>query len=234
MLQIDNVSAAYGHAQVLTEVTLGVEEHQIVALVGKNGAGKTTLTKTLSGLMAPSSGTISFMGERIDGLLPHVIVQKGMALVREGRGVFTNLTVRENLKMGAYTPKARKEMSQSLKRVFELFPILQERVNQMGGTLSGGEQQMLVIGRALMCMPKLLILDEPSLGLAPIAARKLFEALIRINQAGTTLLITDQNLRLALEHADMAFVIDVGRIILQGSGPSLMNDDKVKTAYMGF
>lgn len=233
ILQVDNVHAFYGQAHVLQGVTLEVTEGKLVSLIGSNGAGKTTLTRTIVGLVRPTSGTISFMGERIDGLPPHKIVEKGVVLVREGRGIFANLTVKENLKLGAYLPEARKAIDESLKSVIDTFPFLGTRDKQLAATLSGGEQQMLAVGRALMCRPRLLILDEPSLGLAPIVVKKMFESLLEINRKGISLLIADQNVRYALEHADEGYLIEMGSIVLKGKGSSLANSDKIKASYMG-
>ncbi|HYB75952.1 MAG TPA: ABC transporter ATP-binding protein [Nitrososphaerales archaeon] len=233
ILQLDDVHAFYGQAHVLQGVTLEVAEGKLVSLIGSNGAGKTTLTRTIVGLVRPRSGTISFMGERIDGLAPHRIVEKGVVLVREGRGIFGNLTVKENLKLGAYLPDARKAIDESLKNVIDIFPFLGTRDKQLAATLSGGEQQMLAVGRALMCLPKLLVLDEPSLGLAPIVVKKMFESLLEINKKGISLLIADQNVRYALEHADEGYLLEMGRIVLKGKGSSLVNSDKIKASYMG-
>jgi len=210
-----------------------VEEGQIVAIIGSNGAGKTTILKTISGLLHPVSGSIEFEGVRIDRYPTHIVTGMGIAHVPEGRHIFSRMNVLENLYLGAYTRKSEEERKKALKHVFELFPILEERQTQRAGTLSGGEQQMLAIARGLMSRPKLLMLDEPSLGLMPMLVTKLFETIKRINEEGTTILLVEQNVREALELADRAYVLMTGNIVLEGTGKELLETDLVKKAYLG-
>jgi branched-chain amino acid transport system ATP-binding protein len=233
MLRVENLDVAYGDLQVLWDVSLQVEPGSTVAVVGPNGAGKTTALKTIAGLMRPSRGQIHFNGTRIDAHPPHQIVNSGISLVPEWKGIFTSLSVRKNLKLGAYPSKARPHHDQNLQEVFQIFPILNERQDQQASTLSGGERQMLGIGRALMSRPSLLILDEPSLGLAPLVVEHIFEVLRRINGQGVSILLVEQNIRLALEMSDHAYILENGRIAGQGAGERLLSDDRVREAYLG-
>jgi branched-chain amino acid transport system ATP-binding protein len=232
MLQIEALEVRYGAIQALKGVNLSVEEGEIVALLGANGAGKTTLMRTISGLLHPSAGEIWFRGQSIARLGADRIVRLGIAHVPEGRRVFPTLSVQENLELGGYTrPPA--EVRRALPRVFDLFPRLDERKSQLAGTLSGGEQQMLAIGRALLAKPALLLLDEPSLGLAPIIVRDIFRALHQIRTQGTTILLVEQNARMALKLADRGAVLETGRIRLQGSAAELLHSPEVQTTYLG-
>jgi branched-chain amino acid transport system ATP-binding protein len=218
---------------VLWDVTFNVKEGEIVATVGSNGAGKSTTLKTISGLLRPSSGSIEFKGERLDRTRPHVIVEKEIAQVPEGRRLFPFSTVLANLEIGAYTRRAREKIDESLEFVFELFPVLKERRKQLAGTLSGGEQQMLAIARALMSRPSLLMLDEPSLGLAPIIVNKVLEVLKELNDRGVTILLVEQNISSALNLCHRGYVLENGRIVLEGPGQALLNNPHVKEAYLG-
>lgn len=233
MLELSKINVFYGDLQVIWDASFRVKKGEIVAILGPNGAGKTTLLKTISGVLKPRSGTITFLGERIDAINSHQIAELGISHVPEGRRLFPQMTVLENLEMGAYPRKARKKKSDALERVFQLFPILKERKNQLAGTLSGGEQQMLAIGRGLMSNPLLLMLDEPSLGLAPKLVSKTFEIVREINDEGLTLLLVEQNIHYALELADRAHVLETGRIVLEGEGKHLLNDPYLKKAYLG-
>ena len=233
LLEIDNVSLFYGRIQALHDVSLTVGEGEIVALIGANGAGKTTTMRAITGLRAVASGSIRFNGEDITRLRADLRVQRGLCLVPEGRGIFPGMTVLENLDMGAYTRRDRAAVAQDFERVFALFPRLAERRRQVGGTLSGGEQQMLAVARALMSRPKLLLLDEPSMGLAPMLIQQIFEIITEINQQGTTILLVEQNAQQALSRAHRAYVLETGRIVKEGSGQELLNDPAVKAAYLG-
>ncbi len=233
MLDLDRINAHYGGAQVLYDVSLRVEEGELVALVGSNGAGKTTTLKTISGLLRPSSGNIYFLKERISNLPPNIIAEKGISLVPEGRRLFPFLTIQENLEIGAYKREARKKVRDNIEWVYQLFPILKERRSQLAYTLSGGEQQMLAIGRALMSKPKLLLLDEPSLGLGPIVYNKIFNVLKEINGQGVTILLVEQNVQISLKLAKRAYVMENGRIILEGEGEKLLMDENLKRSYLG-
>jgi len=233
VLEVNGINVFYVKVQALWDVSLKVEEGEIVAVVGANGAGKTTLLKTLSGLVRSSSGNIKFLGKRIDQLPAHKIVEDGISHIPEGRGIFSSLTVFENLKMGAYTAKAWKERDETLKLVYELFPILSERRNQTAGTLSGGEQQMLAIARGLMSKPKMIMLDEPSLGLAPKIVMKIFELIEEINKGGVTILLVEQNVQQALELAERGYVLETGKICTEGKGKELLRNELVKKAYLG-
>lgn len=234
MLQISNLDVYYGKARALKDVTLNVGDKEIVSLLGANGAGKSTTLRTISGLLSPKSGHISFLGEKIDGFPPHKIVKKGISHCPEGRRIFPDLNVYENLvMMGAYLRSDKKEVRESLEGVYALFPKLKERRNQKGGTLSGGEQQMLAIGRALMSKPKLLLLDEPSLGLAPSAVQDLARRIREINESGVTVLLVEQNAHMALGISDRAYILEVGKIALSGRSKSLIQVDQVKKVYLG-
>ena len=234
MLQISDLSIYYGKAVALKGITLEVGDGEVVSLLGANGAGKSTTLRTISGLVSPKSGEIRFMGEKISGLPPHKVVKKGISHCPEGRRIFPDLTVYENLvMMGAYLRSDKKEIAESLENMYALFPRLKERRNQKGGTLSGGEQQMLAIGRALMSKPKLLLLDEPSLGLAPSAVQDLARRIREINELGVTVLLVEQNARMALGISDRAYILEVGKIVLMGRSSDLIKVDQVKKAYLG-
>lgn len=232
MLKIDNLSVHYGMIQAVRDVSFHVEQGEIVSLIGANGAGKTTILRTISGLNRPSNGTITFEGNEIQKTVPQKIVASGLCQVPEGRHVFSGLTVQENLEMGAFLRKD-KEFKKEYDMIFERFPILKERRNQDAATLSGGEQQMLAMGRALMSKPKLLLLDEPSMGLAPIFIQEIFNIIQEINKQGTTILLIEQNAKMALSIADRGYVLETGKIVLSGSGKDLIDDDEVKKAYLG-
>ncbi len=231
MLKLENVRTSYGPSEALRGIDIEIGEGEIVSLIGSNGAGKSTCLMTISGVLRPSSGRIKFGGLDIAGMPPHEIVRKGISQSPEGRRIFPRLTVRENLEMGAF--QARGDFSGRLERVYALFPILNERQRQCGGTLSGGEQQMLAIGRALMSDPKLLLLDEPSLGLAPIMVEKIFRTIVEINREGVTVLLVEQNARAALRLSHRGYVIESGSITLQGKSGELLDNEKVRHAYLG-
>lgn len=233
MLQIKEIDVYYGAIHALKKLSLEVEEGSIVTLIGANGAGKTTTLKSISGLLRPKSGTIVFKGTDISRVAPEKIVGMGISQVPEGRRVFTSMSVLENLEMGAYLRKDKKEIADDLENVFTRFPRLKERRKQMAGTLSGGEQQMLAIGRALMARPELLLMDEPSMGLAPLLVKEIFEIVKDINARGTTILLVEQNAHMALSIADRAYVIETGEIVLAGKAEDLMNSEDVKKAYLG-
>lgn len=234
MLKLQDVETYYGTAQALKGISLEVEEGRLIAILGANGAGKTTLLRTISGLNEPKRGTIEFEGRRINGLNPDDIVKLGISHCPEGRKLFPQMTVYKNLLLGAYIRRGDpKEIKEMMEGVFDLFPILKERQLQLAGTLSGGEQQMLVIGRGLMSKPKLLLLDEPSLGIAPLVVARLFEVIRDINQRGTTILLVEQNASIALSIADYGYVLETGEIILSGDTRQLLSDEKVKEAYLG-
>ena len=234
LLEIENLHTYYGYVHALKGINLTVEEGEIVTLIGANGAGKTTTLRTISGLIRPREGRIVFDGQEVQGMPAHKIVQMGVCHVPEGRQIFSTLTVMENLNMGAYTLGGDKEaIEENRRRVFDLFPRLEERKNQLGGTLSGGEQQMLTIGRALMSRPRLLMLDEPSLGLAPMLVKAIFETIQEINQRGVTILLVEQNARAALKIADRGYVLETGRVVLSGPAQELLQDERVRKAYLG-
>jgi branched-chain amino acid transport system ATP-binding protein len=233
MLSVKNLGTSYGQIKAIRGISLEVPAGKIVALIGANGAGKTTTMKTIAGLLSPDSGTITFNGERVDGWKPHKLVKAGLALVPEGRAILGNMTVLENLEMGAFQRSDAKGIKEDLEKMMTLFPILKERLHQLGGTMSGGQQQMLAIARALMSRPKLLLLDEPSMGLAPIVVADIFKVIRQINQDGTTVLIVEQNVRQALKIADYAYVLETGQIVHEGTGTSLLHDERVKEAYLG-
>jgi ABC-type branched-subunit amino acid transport system ATPase component len=232
-LELVGIEAGYGGIRALKGISLTVHEGEIVALIGSNGAGKSTTLKVISGLVRARSGEVRLLGEPINGLAPHKIVQRGVSVAPEGRGIFQRMTVRENLLMGAYDRHKRVEINADLDRIFELFPRLKERQTQLGGTLSGGEQQMLAIGRAMMARPSLLLLDEPSLGLAPRLVEAIFEIISAISQQGTTILLVEQNARRALEIADRGYVLQSGLIVLADSGPRLLASRTVQDVYLG-
>ncbi len=234
MLKVDNVSAAYGKALALKEVSLKVEKGEIVSLIGANGAGKTTALRVISGMIRPLKGEVTFEGKSIVGLEPYQIASIGIIHVPEGRGLFPEMTVRENLEMGAFLRTDKDSISEDLEFVYSLFPVLKEREKQLAGTLSGGEQQMLAIGKGLMGNPKLLMLDEPSLGLAPMLVDKIFETIVQINkEKGTTILIAEQNAYMALTSAHRAYVIENGVTVMEGTGEELLGNEHVKKAYLG-
>ena len=232
MLSVQNLRAGYGKIEVLHEVALTIEQGQIVTLIGANGAGKTTLLKTISGLIRPAGGTIDFEGESIVRRPPHRIVARGLSHVPEGRAILKRMTVLDNLRMGAYV-RSDSEINRDIESVFARFPVLAERRDQMAGTLSGGEQQMLAIGRALVARPRLLLLDEPSLGLAPKFVTRIFLTLRELRQEGKTILLVEQNARQALQVADRGYVMERGRIVLTGSGQELLNTPEVRQTYLG-
>ncbi|MGE7838134.1 ABC transporter ATP-binding protein [Viridibacillus arvi] len=233
MLKVNDINVFYGNIQALKGVSLEVNEGEIVTLIGANGAGKSTLLKTLSGLLKPKQGTIEYLGSSIAGKQAQSIVKTGISHVPEGRRVFANMTVEENLELGAYLRKDKDGIAKDLQRVFELFPRLLERRKQQSGTLSGGEQQMLAMGRAIMAKPKLLLLDEPSMGLAPLMVKTIFSIVKEINKEGTTILLVEQNAHMALSVADRAYVIETGRVVLSGTAKELKETEQVKAAYLG-
>ncbi|MCX7832213.1 MAG: ABC transporter ATP-binding protein [Actinobacteria bacterium] len=233
MLKISGLKAWYGSINALKGIDLEVKKGEIVTLIGANGAGKSTTLKCISGLLKQVEGEIIFEDKNILGVPAHKIVEQGICQVPEGRRIFGNLTVRENLLMGAYTVKDRKIIDEKMERVFSIFPRLKERINQLGGTLSGGEQQMLAIGRALMSEPKLLLLDEPSLGLAPFLVVEIFKIIQEINKQGTTILLVEQNAHMALQIAHRGYVLETGRIVLSGTSQELYANEEVKKAYLG-
>ncbi|MEM2416588.1 MAG: ABC transporter ATP-binding protein [Nitrososphaerota archaeon] len=232
MLEVKNIDVFYDEIQVLWNLSLKVSKGELTTVIGPNGAGKTTLVKTISGLLIPKNGEILFLNEKINGLPPYKIVKKGIIQVPEGRKLFPYMTVIENLEMGAYTVMESKK-KENLEFVFNLFPILKERKNQLAGTLSGGEQQMLALARALMSSPKILILDEPSLGLAPRLVLKIFETINYLKENGITILLIEQNVKNALSLADKAYVLENGKIVLEGTGKEILENNHVKTAYLG-
>jgi len=232
-LVVENLRVCYGAIQALHGISLRVEEGEVVTLIGGNGAGKTTTLRAISGLLRPKEGSIEFDGESIVGAPPHKIVCRGLVQVPEGRGIFANLSVEENLRMGAYARHDRSAVQQDHERALELLPRLRERLQQSAGTLSGGEQQMLAIARALLARPRLLMLDEPSLGLAPQMVQKVFEVIREIASAGTTILLVEQNAGMALKTADRAYVIEVGEILMNGPASVLAESDEVRKAYLG-
>ena len=234
MLDVTGLAADYGDVRALWDVSLDVRAGEIVALIGPNGAGKTTLMHTIVGLHRPSAGLITFEGEALISLPPHAVVERGVVLVPEGRHIFSSMRVIENLEIGAFAPRARRESHTTLQWIFEVFPILAERRNQIAGTLSGGQQQMLAIGRALMGLPRLLLLDEPSLGLAPLVIRDIFGVLKRVNARGLSVLLVEQNARMALQLANRAYILEQGRVVGQGTGAQLLADAGVQRAYLGY
>lgn len=233
MLEVNDLKVYYGVIQAIKGVSFHVDEGEVVALIGANGAGKTTILHTISGLLAPKEGSVAFEGKDIIKIPGHKIVSMGMAHVPEGRRVFAQLSVLQNLKMGAYTRKDKDEIADSLKNVFERFPRLEERQNQLAGTLSGGEQQMLAMGRALMSHPKLILMDEPSMGLSPIFVNEIFDIIEEVSRGGTTVLLVEQNAKKALSIADRAYVLETGNIVLEGRAEDLLHNDAIKKAYLG-
>ncbi len=232
-LQVSEINVQYGDVEVLREVTVEVPEQEIVSIVGANGAGKTTLLKSISGILRPISGEIWLFGERIDHLYPHQIVEKGLVRIPEGRKIFPTMSVLENLELGSYLSKAKAKRSESLEKILSLFPILKDRLGQAAGTLSGGEQQMLAIGRGLMSLPSVLMLDEPSLGLAPILVRQIFATVKEINQHGTTILMVEQNVFNALDMANEGYVLENGRVVLKGKSQDLLANEYIRESYLG-
>lgn len=233
MLEVNDIQVYYGMIKAIKGVSFHVDAGEVIALIGANGAGKTTILHTISGLLTPKTGNVIFEGSDITKIPGHKIVSMGMAHVPEGRRVFAQLSVLQNLKMGAYTRKDKNEIAQTLKTVFERFPRLEERQNQLAGTLSGGEQQMLAMGRALMSHPKLILMDEPSMGLSPIFVNEIFDIIQEVSKSGTTVLLVEQNAKKALSIADRAYVLETGNIVLEGSAEELMNNDAIKKAYLG-
>jgi branched-chain amino acid transport system ATP-binding protein len=233
LLELREITLLYGRIQALHGISLTVGEGEIVALIGANGAGKSTTMRAISGLRPVAQGSIVFDGQDITKLRADLRVVRGVSQSPEGRGIFPGMTVRENLEMGAYTRRNRAEINQDLERAYTLFPRLKEREKQVGGTLSGGEQQMLAVGRALMSRPKLLLLDEPSMGLAPMLIQQIFDIVVEINQQGTTVLLVEQNAQQALSRAHRAYVLETGRIVKTGTGAELLHDPAVKDAYLG-
>ncbi len=233
MLGVEKVSAAYGMVQILWEVSFQIKQKEIVSIIGPNGAGKTTLVKTISGLLPATNGTIRFKGEHIEKLRPYEIVKKGITLIPEGREIFPRMTVEENLLLGAYTVNDKSKVKETKERVYQIFPVLKKKEKALAQTLSGGEQQMLVICRSLMSNPELLILDEPSLGLAPIIVEKVLDTVTKINEDGVTILLVEQNIRDSLEIAHRAYVLEEGKIIIEGEGRELLNNSHIKEVYLG-
>lgn len=233
MLEIKSISTFYGKIQALWEVSFEVKEGEIVALVGANGAGKTTLLNTISGIVRPSSGSVLFLGHRLDGKEPAAVVEKGVSHIPEGGRLFPDMTVQENLEMGAYLPHAWKQKEETIKEVYQIFPVLKEREKQIGRTLSGGEKQMVAIGRGIMSRPKLALLDEPSYGLAPRLVLEMFRVIRLLREHQMTVLIVEQNVKQSLEMADRAYVLENGRIVLEGKSRDLLENDYVRKAYLG-
>lgn len=233
MLEIKDIEVYYGMIQAIKGISFEVNEGEVIALIGANGAGKTTTLHTITGLLSPKKGSVIFEGKDITKVPAHKIVSLGIAHVPEGRRVFAELTVYENLKMGAYTRKDKDEIEKTLEMVYKRFPRLEERKNQLAGTLSGGEQQMQAMGRALMSHPKIIVMDEPSMGLSPILVNEIFDIIQEVSKGGTTVLLVEQNAKKALSIADRAYVLETGRIVLEGDAKVLMNDDSIKKAYLG-
>lgn len=233
MLKVENLNVYYGVIHALHDVSLEINQGEIVTLIGSNGAGKTTTLGALSGLLKPTSGKISFQGKDLGSVSPHLRVPRGLVQVPEGRRIFPTMTVAENLDLGAYTRTDKSGMAKDLEEIYTLFPRLNERKNQAAGTMSGGEQQMLAVGRAMMSRPKLLLLDEPSLGLAPLLVKEIFNVVKRIRDRGVTVLLVEQNAHMALDVADRAYVLETGKIIMSGDAKQLAKDPRVKAAYLG-
>ncbi|MCI6496301.1 MAG: ABC transporter ATP-binding protein [Anaeromassilibacillus sp.] len=233
MLEVSNLKVNYGMIQAIKGISFKVEEGEIIALIGANGAGKTTTLHTVSGLLKAREGSILFNGKELTKTQPHKIVEMGMAHVPEGRRIFQQLTVYENLILGAYTRSDKKEIAENLEMIYKRFPRLEERKKQIAGTLSGGEQQMLAMGRALMSNPKIVLMDEPSMGLSPLLVSEIFDIIQSINKSGTTVLLVEQNAKKALSIANRAYVLETGKIVLEGDAKELMNNDQIKKAYLG-
>ncbi len=233
MLKIDKLNFSYGDLRVLWDVDLEVRPDEIVSVVGSNGAGKSTLLKNISRLVSPSSGSITFNGIELEKMEAHEVVEHGIVKVPEGRRIFPELTVQENLRMGSFIKRATKDRRKNIERVYSLFPRLKEREKQLGGTLSGGEQQMLAIGRGLMAEPRLLLLDEPSLGLSPLLVRNIFEIITEISRQGVTILLVEQNVNQSLRISHRAYVLETGKVVLAGTGEVLLDDEHVKKAFLG-
>lgn len=233
MLEIKDLKVYYGMIQAIKGVSFEVNEGEVIALIGANGAGKTTILHTVTGLLEAKSGSVLFDGKNITKVPAHKIVSMGMAHVPEGRRVFANLTVLQNLRMGAYTRKDKDEIEETLKNVYQRFPRLEERQNQLAGTLSGGEQQMLAMGRALMSHPRIILMDEPSMGLSPIFVNEIFDIIQEVSASGTTVLLVEQNAKKALSISDRAYVLETGKIVLEGNADELLNNDSIKKAYLG-
>lgn len=233
MLEVKDIEVYYGVIQAIKGISFEVNEGEVIALIGANGAGKTTTLHTITGLLSPKKGSVVFEGQDITKVPAHKIVSLGMAHVPEGRRVFAELSVYENLKMGAYTRKDKTEIEKTLQIVYKRFPRLEERKNQLAGTLSGGEQQMLAMGRALISRPKIIVMDEPSMGLSPILVNEIFDIIKEVSAGGTTVLLVEQNAKKALSIADRAYVLETGKIVLEGNAKDLMNDDSIKKAYLG-
>ncbi len=233
MLEVSNLNTFYGNIQALWDVSLDIKEAELVALVGANGAGKTTLLKTISGLLPPASGQVEFLGKRIDGLQSHIIVELGMSHIPEGRKLFPEMSVRENLEMGAYTKRVWNQKLETLEEVYKLFPILKARRGQLARTLSGGEQQMVAMGRGLMSKPKLCIIDEPSSGLAPLLVDEIFQTIQGLRGQGISIFLIEQNVQQTLEIADRAYVLENGKIVLSGESKELLQEEMIRKAYLG-
>lgn len=233
MLEVKDLQVYYGMIQAIKGISFEVNKGEVIALIGANGAGKTTILHTITGLLSPKSGSVLYNGTDITKCPGHKIVSMGMAHVPEGRRVFTNLTVLQNLKLGAYTRKDKKEIEETLQKVYERFPRLEERKNQVAGTLSGGEQQMLAMGRALMSHPQIILMDEPSMGLSPIFVNEIFDIIKEVSKGGTTVLLVEQNAKKALSIADRAYVLETGNIVLEGAAKELLHNDSIRKAYLG-
>lgn len=233
MLEVKDLEVYYGMIQAIKGISFEVNEGEVIALIGANGAGKTTILHTISGLIAPKKGSITFEGQELTKIPAHKIVENGLAQVPEGRRVFPSLSVLQNLKLGAYTRKDKKEIDDTLKMIYERFPRLEERKNQPAGTLSGGEQQMLAMGRALMSKPRIILMDEPSMGLSPIFVNEIFDIIKQVSASGTTVLLVEQNAKKALSIADRGYVLETGKIVKEGKASDLLNDEAVKKAYLG-
>ncbi|MEI9477127.1 MAG: ABC transporter ATP-binding protein [Deltaproteobacteria bacterium] len=233
MLKVEDISTQYGDIKVLWNASLAISSKEMVTMVGSNGSGKTTLISTITGMIHSTTGKIEFLGQPIHHLPPHRIVERGISLIPEGRKLFPDMTVLENLELGAYFPNARKKIPETLRWVFGLFPKLEERKAQLAGTLSGGEQQMVTVGRGLMSTPQLLLIDEPSMGLAPLVVAELFRTIRKINQEGVTIFLVEQNARLAMEISERTYVLENGRVVKEGNSKELMKDDGIRRAYLG-
>jgi branched-chain amino acid transport system ATP-binding protein len=233
MLKVNDINVYYGNIHALKGVSLEINRGEIVTLIGANGAGKSTLLQTISGLLKPKNGEVLFEGEHVEGKVPQLIVKRGISQVPEGRRVFSNMSVEENLELGAYLRKDKKGIQEDFEKIYQLFPRLLERRKQLSGTLSGGEQQMVAMGRALMARPRLLLLDEPSMGLAPILVKTIFKIIEEINKTGTTILLVEQNANMALSIADRAYVIETGKIVASGTAEELNQSDQIRNAYLG-